>query len=187
MRRLARVPMQLNAAPWAGVIWDPTLHRMITTKEVQRLALALLIYGAGDAAEMIVREMKSGGAFYRYEPIGFVDDNPAKIGQHIHGVPVLGSGDEVAKIVQKHKPDEILLAIPSASGSQIRKIVRHLEAFKVPIKTLPPLSKLEDNKVGVSQIQNLSIEDLLDRSPVALDLVPVRELMRGKRVLTQLN
>lgn len=143
----------------------------------------VLVYGAGDAAEMVVRDMKNNGALYRYEPIGFIDDNPAKVGQHIHGVPVLGSRDDIRKIVGAHRPDEILLAIPSASGSQVRKILSDLAASKVPIKTLPPLAKLADNRVGVSQIHNLSIEDLLDRPPVGLNIDPVRELVRGKRVL----
>ncbi|TMA62833.1 MAG: polysaccharide biosynthesis protein, partial [Deltaproteobacteria bacterium] len=132
----------------------------------------VLIYGAGDAAEM-----------NRYDPIGFVDDNPAKIGQQIHGVPVLGSRDDIARIIDVHKPDEILLAIPSASGAQIRRILNDVVAFKGPIKTLPSLDKLPNNRVGVSQIQNLSVEDLLDRLPVGLDLGPVHDLVRGKNVL----
>ncbi|HXF76344.1 MAG TPA: nucleoside-diphosphate sugar epimerase/dehydratase [Methylomirabilota bacterium] len=153
-----------------------TLGRMTGSHHV-------LIYGAGDAGEMIVRDMKNGSAVYHYEPVGFVDDNPAKVGQHIHGVPVLGSGREIARIIEAHRPDEILLAMPSASGAQVRKIMRQLATFKVPIKTLPQHAKLPDGKVAVSQIQSLSIEDLLDRPPVGLDPGPVRKLMRGKRVL----
>jgi FlaA1/EpsC-like NDP-sugar epimerase len=142
---------------------------------------SVLIYGAGDAAEMIVRDMRNNRA--RYEPIGFIDDNQAKIGQHIHGVPVLGSRADIQKIVGATHPDEILLAIPSATGAQVRKIFNELAVFKIPIKTLPPLAKLDDSRVVVSQIQNLSIEDLLDRAPIGLSLEPVRELVRGKRVL----
>jgi FlaA1/EpsC-like NDP-sugar epimerase len=143
----------------------------------------VLLYGAGDAAEMIVRDMKNNGAMYRYDPIGFIDDNPAKIGQRIHGVPVLGSGEDVSKIVEAYKPDEVLLAIPSASGAQIRRMLSDVAAFKGPIKTLPTLDKLGNARVGVSQIQNLSIEDLLDRLPVGLDLRPVNDLVRGRNVL----
>jgi len=143
----------------------------------------VLIYGAGDAAEMIVRDMKNNGAMYRYDPIGFIDDNPAKIGQHIHGVPVLGARHDIAKIVAAYKPDEFLLAIPSASAAQVRRMLNDVTAFKGPIKTLPTVNKLGSDRVGVSQIQNLSIEDLLDRLPVGLDLQPVNNLVRGKNVL----
>ena len=143
----------------------------------------LLIYGAGDAGEMIVRDMKNHGAMYRYDPIGFIDDNPAKVGQRIHGVPVLGSGSDINKIIDAYQADEVLLAIPSASGAQIRRMLNEVVAFKGPVKTLPTVDKLGSAGVGVSQIQNLSIEDLLDRLPVGLDLRPVNNLVRGKNVL----
>ena len=143
----------------------------------------LLIYGAGDAGEMIVRDMKNHGAMYRYDPIGFIDDNPAKVGQRIHGVPVLGSGNDINKIIDAYQADEVLLAIPSASGAQIRRMLNEVVAFKGPVKTLPTVDKLGSAGVGVSQIQNLSIEDLLDRLPVGLDLRPVNDLVRGKNVL----
>ncbi len=143
----------------------------------------VLIYGAGDAGEMIVRDMKNNGAMYRYDPVGFIDDNPAKVGQRIHGVPVLGSRHAINKIIDAYQPDEVVLAIPSASGAQIRRILNEVAAFKGPIKTLPTLDRLGNAGVGVSQIQSLSIEDLLDRLPVGLDLGPVDNLVRGKNVL----
>jgi len=76
-----------------------------------------------------------------------------------------------------------LLAIPSASAAQIRRMLNDVTAFKGPIKTLPTLDKLGHDRVGVNQIQNLSVEDLLDRLPVGLDLRPVNDLVRGKNVL----
>jgi FlaA1/EpsC-like NDP-sugar epimerase len=143
----------------------------------------VLIYGAGDAGEMIVRDIKkSNGARYDYWPIGFVDDNANKVGQRIHGVPVLGTRSDIHKIVQAYKPDEILLAVPSASPALFRRILTSLEHFKVPIKTLPSTVKFDD-RVGVNQIQNLSVEDLLERLPVGMSLEPVRSLVTGKRVL----
>jgi FlaA1/EpsC-like NDP-sugar epimerase len=93
------------------------------------------------------------------------------------------SRSDIQRIVGATHPDEILLAIPSATGAQVRKILNDLAACKIPIKTLPPLAKLDDSRVVVSQIQKLSIEDLLDRPPIGLSLEPVRELVRGKRVL----
>jgi FlaA1/EpsC-like NDP-sugar epimerase len=143
----------------------------------------ILIYGAGDAGEMIVRDIKNHAGRYDYEPVGFIDDNPGKVGQRIHGVPVLGTRDKMPQILQSYQIDEVLLTVPGASASLVRQILTVLEPFKVPIKTLPHLGKLRNGKVAVSQIQNLSVEDLLERLPVGLDVSPVRQLLKGKRIL----
>ena len=143
----------------------------------------VLIYGAGDAGEMIVRDMISNGALYHYKPVGFVDDNPQKLRQHIHGVPVLGARESISNILQTHSPNEIVLAIPSASPALLRELLTILAPYKIPIKTLPSHDKLQNGNVGVSQIHQLSVEDLLDRLPVGMDLEPVRSFVSGKRVL----
>lgn len=143
----------------------------------------VLIYGAGDAGEMIIRDIKNHGARYDYDPVGFIDDNPAKIGQRIHGVPVLATQRNLPQILQSHRVDEVLLAIPSASASLIRQIVTILAPFKVPIKTLPHPANLTNGKVHASQIHDLSVEDLLERLPIGLNFEPVRELIKGKRIL----
>jgi FlaA1/EpsC-like NDP-sugar epimerase len=143
----------------------------------------VLIYGAGDAGEMVVRDIKNHGALYDYQPLGFIDDNPHKVGQRIHGVPVLGQRDKLPNILQTYQVDEVLLAIPSASAALLRQILTVLEPFKVPIKTLPTLGKLKNGNVGISQIQDLSVEDLLDRLPVGLDVGPVQDLVKDKRIL----
>ena len=140
----------------------------------------VLIIGAGDAGDMIVREMRKGGI---YQPVGFVDDDPSKIGRSIHGVKVLGTRADIPTIVAATKPAEALVAIPSAQPAVIRSFVRLLEGFKLPITTVPSLSELVNGKVGVKEIRPMAIEDLLPRSPVALDIANVRQLISGKRVL----
>lgn len=142
----------------------------------------ILIYGAGDAGEMIARDMKNN-PFYEYEPIGFIDDNPAKVGQRIHGVKVLGTRDALARVMTEENPDAVLVAMPRAEPAMARGVVNALEQFKIPIKILPNLRDVLGEKVAVSQIRNLSIEDLLERAPVGLDLAPIRNLVEGKRIL----
>jgi FlaA1/EpsC-like NDP-sugar epimerase len=142
----------------------------------------VLIFGAGDAAERIVRDMKTNREF-RYNPIGFIDDDVGKLGRRIHGVPVLGTRHDVPRIVQQHRPDEVLIAIPSAESSAVRSIVRVFEPFKIPIKTLPNVTEITGRRLDVGLIRNLSLEDLLTRPPVGLDRAPLRHLIAGRRVM----
>ena len=142
----------------------------------------LLIYGAGDAGEMILRDIKASGAGI-YEPVGFVDDNPGKLGQRIHGVPVLGARRELRALVASTSADEVLIAIPSGGPDVRREVVRELSAFKGRITTLPSLDDILDGRVSVDRIRSLALEDLLARTPVGLDTAPLRALIAGKRVL----
>jgi FlaA1/EpsC-like NDP-sugar epimerase len=142
----------------------------------------VLIYGAGDAGEMIVRDMKYNGAAYRYEPVGFIDDNPAKLGRRIHGVPVLGARADIARVIGWYKPDELVIAIAGLPAAAKREIVRALEPYRLPLKTLDG-SKDNSGRVTVGHIHNLAFEDLLDRLPVGMDIEPVRRLARGKRIM----
>jgi FlaA1/EpsC-like NDP-sugar epimerase len=143
----------------------------------------VLIYGAGDAGEMIVRDMKNNGAFYDYQPIGFIDDDHNKVGRRIHGVRVLGRKQDLPKILTTEKPHEVVIAIPSAEPAMIRELVTALQAFKVPLRTLPRERDLPNGRVGVSQIRNLSVEDLLERTPVGLNIETVHKLVNGRKIL----
>jgi FlaA1/EpsC-like NDP-sugar epimerase len=142
----------------------------------------VLIFGAGDAGELIVRDMKHN-AWYGYQPIGFIDDDQGKVGHRIHGVPVLGTREDLPRILKRYQPQEVLLAIPRAEPVAVRAVVRSLERFKIPIKTLPNLRDVIDGKTELSQIRNLSVEDLLARAPVGLDPRPLKFLIAGRRVL----
>jgi FlaA1/EpsC-like NDP-sugar epimerase len=142
----------------------------------------VLVFGAGDAGEMIARDMKEN-SFYECEPIGFVDDDRAKVGQRIHGLRVLGTRNDLGRIFASERPDEVLVAIVGAQPSTIRGIVRALQPYKVPITTLPNLRDLVSGKATLREIRALSVEDLLERAPVELDSEPVRRLIGGSLVL----
>jgi FlaA1/EpsC-like NDP-sugar epimerase len=131
---------------------------------------------------MIVRDMKNN-PHYDKEPVGFIDDDETKVGVAIHGVPVLGTRRDLPDILRRSNVSEILIAMPSAPVSTMRAIVSALEAFKVPIKTLPDLRSILDGNVTVSQIRNLALEDLLPRAPIGLDPLPLRRLIAGRKVL----
>ncbi len=159
----------------ARLIWR-VIPSLIRTKHGRRV----LIIGAGDAGDMIVREMRKSGG---YEPVGFIDDEESKLGRTIHGVKVLGNRTDLPRVVAATSAREALVAIPSATPATIRNFVRLLEDFKIPITTLPSLSELVNGQVRVKQIRPLAIEDLLPRSQVALNIEEGRRLVKGKRVL----
>lgn len=142
----------------------------------------VLIFGAGNAGELIVRDMKNND-FYDFEPVGFVDDDPSKTGQRIHGVQVLGTREDLPHIMTTVQPHEVLVAIPRSEPRTVNDIVRLLQPFKVPISTLPNLADLLDGKIAVTRIRSLSIEDLLPRAPFGLDRRPVEHLLTGRRVM----
>lgn len=143
----------------------------------------LLLYGAGDAGEMIARELRAQIAG-DYRPIGFIDDDVGKVGKRIHGLPVLGTRVDLASVIEAHKPDEVLVAMPHAGPSVLRGVVRALQPFKIPILTLPSLRELLDGcVVHTEQIRKLQVEDLLPRGPVGLDPRPVQRFIEGRVVL----
>ena len=142
----------------------------------------LLIVGAGDAGEMLMREIVRTHAA-RYEVIGFVDDNKVKVGERIHGVPVLGPLADTRSIVTEREIDELIIAIPSASGKEMRHIVDLCTGTGAHIRTLPGMDKLIDGRVTVNQLQAVKIEDLLGRDPVVLDNEAINSFVRSRVVL----
>ncbi len=142
----------------------------------------LLIVGAGNAGEMLLREMqKTYGQ--RYLPIAIADDDARKFGQTIHGIPVMGPLFAVPEIVKAKQIEEILLAIPTATGKDMRRIVDLCKPAGVPIRTIPGLDQVVDGNVTVNQIRQVDIEDLLGREAVTLDQRSLQELLSGRTVM----
>jgi FlaA1/EpsC-like NDP-sugar epimerase len=143
----------------------------------------VLIVGAGDAGQLIVREMQRNRQLF-YTPIGFVDDDPRKRGDRIHGVRVLGSTEDLGHVLRDNRPDEVLIAIPSAPGSARRRIVEACRAENVPVKTLPGLHELISGDLDLGrQIRPVQVEDVLGREQVEVDLDRVSTYVKGKTVL----
>jgi FlaA1/EpsC-like NDP-sugar epimerase len=140
----------------------------------------VLIVGAGDAGEMIVREMTKGT---EYQPVGLVDDDRTKMGRTMHGVIVRGTRQDLPRLIRSTGATEVLVAIPSAGPSLIHSLVHQLEPYKVPLTTLPSLTELLNGKVGVKHIRPVSVEDLLPRKRISLSQVGARVLIEGRRVL----
>jgi FlaA1/EpsC-like NDP-sugar epimerase len=141
----------------------------------------VLIVGAGDVGEVISREIIKRCDLGTL--VGFVDDDKEKIGKSIHDRKVLGSVKEINDILVKEQINMVIIAIPTASGKEIRRIIDNIKNKKVKIRTLPGLYELVDGKVSVSRIRKVSIEDLLGRESVELNLEEISKCIKGKRVL----
>jgi FlaA1/EpsC-like NDP-sugar epimerase len=141
-----------------------------------------LLIGAGDAGEMIVRDMKNNPQ-YAYQPIGFIDEDKYKVGLTIHGIPIFGTNSMIGEVIEKYTPEEIIICIPSASNKAIRQLFELCKPYNIPIKTLPGMSDILRGDVSVSQIKPLSLEDLLHREPVQTDLQSIKDYIKGKSVL----
>jgi len=141
----------------------------------------ILIVGAGDAGEIISREIIRRPDLGKL--VGFVDDDKEKVGKRIHNVKVLGNIEGINDILEKEQVSTVIIAIPTASGKQIKRIVNNIRNKEVKIKTLPGLYELVDGKVSVSRIREVMIEDLLGRESVDLNLEEISGYLEGKRVM----
>jgi len=126
----------------------------------------VLIVGAGDAGAMILREVQQNPGM-GLQTVGFVDDNCAKLGMHIHGVRVLGTRQDIPALVRRHQVDDVIIAMPTAPGREIRAIKSICDQAGVRYKTVPGMYELIGGTVSVSQIRDVQIEDLLRRDPVS--------------------
>ncbi len=141
-----------------------------------------LIIGAGNAGEALLREIHRMPVT-QYDVVGFVDNDPFKHGINIHGIPVLGTVEELPKICEDNNIEEIAIAMPSASHQQIRHVIQLLGGAKVRFRTVPSITDIASGKFRVSQIRDVDINDLLGREAVQLDLDLIEEFARDKVIL----
>lgn len=142
----------------------------------------LLIVGAGAAADMIIREIEVNSSL-GITVVGLVDDNPHLQGKLMHGYSILGGVADVPRLVEHHSVHEILIALPSATGDQLKQILKIVRPAGLPIKTLPSLTDIVNGRVSLRDARDLCINDLLGRERVETDLGQIEAYLRGKRVL----
>ena len=156
-------------------------HEEFRTVESGRLK-RFIIVGAGNAGEALLREVHRMSPA-AYDVIGFIDDDQVRQGLSIHGIPVLGTVDQLPKICKERNIEEIAIAMPSATHQQLRRVIQICEGTKIRFRTVPSLTDIASGKFRVSQIRDVDISDLLGREAVQLDLDLIAAFLTGKVVL----
>lgn len=151
-------------------------------RQIQRKKNKVLIIGAGDAGAMLLREIERYHIANR-QVVGFIDDDKNKTGKILLGVKVLGTRNELVKLASEKGIDEIIIAMPSVKGKEIKAIISICKETNCKLTILPGLYEIIEGKVSISQLRPVDIEDLLGRDPVKLDNTAVREYLAGKIVL----
>lgn len=140
------------------------------------------IYGAGSAGQAILREIRSNPRV-GYSVCGFIDDNPKLVGSSIYGVPVVGSMSDLKKQIERHAVQEVLIAIPSATGPQMTAIVQACRTAGAVCKTVPGLAEVIEQGGLTKQIRDVAVEDVLGRVPVRLDVEQIRSKLQNAVIL----
>jgi FlaA1/EpsC-like NDP-sugar epimerase len=187
-----RVPLSVlftNSVLLIGVIATPRLVMRVAGargrlwgRRVTDADRRVLIAGAGIAGELIVRELLSNRDL-RMNPIGFVDDDVTKHGMRLANRPVFGSLADIPTVIERQHVNELLIAMPRASGSVVRRVVRAAFESGVKTRTVPALFEILSDRVSVASIREVQIEDLLRREPVQTDLAAVSSLATSRTVL----
>ncbi|RMD72413.1 MAG: polysaccharide biosynthesis protein, partial [Chloroflexi bacterium] len=162
--------------------WHYRLMQRKRKGELNGKQQRVLIMGAGSAGTMIARELRDNPQLGMIT-VGFLDDDPLKFGMRIYGIPVIGNRFDIPRLAREYNAHLVIIAMPSATGKEIRSIVELCERTGIKTKIMPGLYEMLDGKVSVNQLRNVQIEDLLRRKPVQTDIVAVHNLLRGKRVM----
>jgi FlaA1/EpsC-like NDP-sugar epimerase len=142
----------------------------------------VVVVGAGDAGTLMVREMQRNPQLH-LRPVAFVDDDTEKLKKEIYGVRVAGRFDQLPTVVERHHADEVIIAIPTASGPTVRRVAEVCRQRGISFRTMPGIYELLGGKVSVSRLREVEISDLLRREPAAIDDEAVGRTLAGKRIL----
>ena len=153
-----------------------------TPRDDQAGRRKVLVVGAGDAGALVVKELQKNPQLH-LEPVGFLDDDPAKQKHQIYNTPVIGTLTELARVLDEHRIDEIIIAIPSAPGKIVRLVADICRLKGIPFRTMPGIYELLGGKVSVSRLREVEITDLLRREPVRIHEELIGKALKGKCVL----
>jgi len=170
----------LTAALLSGV---RMLSRIIAESVRENISSCkrVILIGAGFAAHTILREIRRPGS--PYIAVGCLDDDQSKLGIRIDNVRVLGTVDQLSEVLSSEPADEAFIAVPSATGVQMRRFVEICNRAKISFRTVPALKDVIAGRITISQLREVSLEDLLGREPVQVNLEIVRKQIVGRRVL----
>src|SRR6266478_9234553 len=174
----------LEALLTAGLLVGVRLLSRVVAESVRENISSckrVILIGAGSAAHVILREIRRPGS--PYVAVGCVDDDKSKLGIRIDNVRVLGTVDQLREVLSSESADEALIAVPSATGAQMRRFVEICNLAKISFRTVPALKDIIAGQVVVSQLREVSLEDLLGRDPVQIDLEAVRREITGRTVV----
>lgn len=158
------------------------MERLMERRNMSYHGDRVLVVGSGKAGTSIVMEMQRNPQL-GLNPVAFVDDDNDKKGLKIRGVPVLGTRNSIPEIISKHDINKVIIAMPTAPGSEIRDIVSICRKTGVQTRTIPGIFEILDETVRIDSIRQVQIEDLLRREPVQTDIKSVADFLKGKKVL----
>ncbi|MBX3013397.1 MAG: polysaccharide biosynthesis protein [Caldilineaceae bacterium] len=161
--------------------WAPT-HQSLRTHDRPTPILHVAIVGAGYTGALLAREMRSNDLIHLH-PVAFLDDDPAKHGMQIHGIPVYGGRQRLPQLLQAQPIDRVIIAMPTAPGTVIREITQLCRRAGVATQIMPGLHELLNGTISFSHLRNVQIEDLLRRAPIQTDTLAVNQQLQGKRIL----
>jgi FlaA1/EpsC-like NDP-sugar epimerase len=186
-----RLPRGIIAIDWMLVLALVTGVRLLVRTLIERpgrrgivaRGKEALIVGAGDAGQLVIREMLKSRAL-GYTPTALVDDDPRKKNMRLHGIRVLGTTADLPRLLADQKPDEVIIAIPSAPGDVRQRVVNACRDAGVPVKTLPGVHELIAGDLNLfQQLREVQVEDVLGRDSVDLDMPSIASYIAGSTVL----
>ncbi len=185
-----RLPRSVAILDWLLLLGLIAGTRLLARTVIERPGTGLvargkevLVVGAGDAGQLVIRELQRSRQL-GYTPIGLIDDDLRKKNLRVHGVRVLGTTDDLPHILRDNKPDEVLIALPSASGEARQRIVTFTREGNIPVKTLPGLYELISGENDLAtQMRPVQVEDVLGREPVEVDFEEISAYLRDRTVL----